>query len=51
MYEILGSVDQLNMKAQSYDLETHPRVPVIMAHNNLVKSTFGMTGALLDAMG
>jgi hypothetical protein len=51
VYEILGSVDQLNMKAQSYDLETHPRVPVIMAHNNLVKSTFGMTGALLDAMG
>lgn len=51
VYSILGDVDQLNMKAQSYDLETHPRVPVILAHNNLVRDTFSRTAVLLDQMG
>ncbi|KAL7465800.1 hypothetical protein ACHAXS_006117 [Conticribra weissflogii] len=51
VYSILGEVDQLTMKAQSYDLETHPRVPVIVAHNNLVRDTFTMTRQLLEAMG
>jgi len=48
---ILGDVDQLTMKAQSYDLNTHPRVPVIVAHNNLVRDTFYQTRALLENMG
>jgi len=51
VYSILGDVDQLTMKAQSYDLETHPRVPVIVAHNNLVRDTFTMTANLLEQMG
>lgn len=51
MYELLASVDELNMKAQNYDLETHPRVPVILAHNNLVRETFSRTYALLEQMG
>ena len=51
VYSILGDVDQLNMKAQSYDLATHPRVPVILAHNNLVRDTFSRTAVLLDQMG
>ena len=51
VYDILGQVDQLTMKAQSYDLQTHPRVPVIVAHNELVKNTFSMTGQLLESMG
>lgn len=45
---ILNDVNQLTMKAQSYDLNTHPRVPVIVAHNNLVRDTFTMTLALLQ---
>jgi len=51
VYSILGEVDQLTMKAQSYDLETHPRVPVIVAHNDLVRDTFVMTQQLLESMG
>ena len=51
VYELLASVDELNMKAQNYDLETHPRVPVILAHNNLVRETFSKTYALLEQMG
>lgn len=51
VYGILGDVDQLTMKAQSYDLATHPRVPVIVAHNNLVRDTFTMTANLLEQMG
>ena len=47
---ILRDVDQLTAKAQSYDLRTHPRVPVIVAHNNLVKQTFYQTRALLETM-
>lgn len=51
VYSILGDVDQLTQTAQSYDLQTHPRVPVIVAHNNLVRDTFTMTSALLEQMG
>ena len=48
---ILNTVDNLNMKANSYDLATHPRVPVIVAHNDLVKRTFQKVQAQLNAMG
>jgi hypothetical protein len=48
---IMRDVDQLTMKAQSYDLYTHPRVPVIVAHNNLVRETFAKVQAQLYAMG
>lgn len=48
---ILHDIDNLNMKANSYDLNTHPRVPVIVAHNNLVKNTFVKVQGQLDAMG
>lgn len=51
VYGILGDVENLTMKAQSYDLTTHPRVPVIVAHNNLVRDTFTMTASLLEQMG
>lgn len=51
VYGILQDVEQLTMKAQSYDLQTHPRVPVIVAHNTLVRDTFTMTAALLEQMG
>eukprot|EP00571_Detonula_confervacea_P002717 CAMPEP_0172325930 /NCGR_PEP_ID=MMETSP1058-20130122/55079_1 /TAXON_ID=83371 /ORGANISM="Detonula confervacea, Strain CCMP 353" /LENGTH=390 /DNA_ID=CAMNT_0013042573 /DNA_START=191 /DNA_END=1363 /DNA_ORIENTATION=- len=51
VYGILGDVDELTTKAQSYDLATHPRVPVIVAHNNLVRDTFTMTANLLESMG
>lgn len=51
VYKILADVDRLTNQAQSYDLRTHPRVPVIVAHNNLVRDTFTMTAALLEQMG
>ncbi|KAL7436152.1 hypothetical protein ACHAXM_005093 [Skeletonema potamos] len=51
VYSILADVENLTAMAQSYDLSTHPRVPVIVAHNNLVRDTFTMTAALLDQMG
>lgn len=51
VYKILTDVDRLTNQAQSYDLRTHPRVPVIVAHNNLVRDTFTMTAALLEQMG
>jgi len=51
VYSILGDVETLTMNAQSYDLQTHPRVPVIVAHNNLVRDTFTMTASLLEQMG
>ena len=47
----LRLVDQLIMKANSYDRHTHPRVPVIVAHNELVKETFEKVQAQLYAMG
>lgn len=37
-------------KAQGYDLLTHPRVPVIMAHNEFVRTTFWNVKAYLDSM-
>ena len=51
VYSILRDAEGLTAKAQTYDLERHPRVPVIVAHNQLVLQTFGMTAALLEQMG
>lgn len=48
---ILQTVDALTMKARSYDTNTHPRVPVIVAHNELVKRTFLKVQQQLAAMG
>jgi len=51
VYSIMSDSENLTYQAQSYDLQTHPRVPVIVAHNQLVSQTFGMTAALLEQMG
>jgi len=51
VYGIMADVEQLTAQAQSYDLNTHPRVPVIVAHNSLVSQTFTMTASLLEQMG
>jgi len=51
VYSIQRDAKTLTYKAQTYDLQTHPRVPVIVAHNELVMRTFGMTENLLDQMG
>lgn len=48
---MINSVDQLTISAISFDLGTHPRVPVIVAHNTLVKDTFANTALLLEQMG
>jgi len=51
VYGILQDVERLTAQANSYDIGTHPRVPVIVAHNTLVSQTFTMTAALLEQMG
>ena len=51
VYSILSDAENLTMKAQSYDINLHPRVPVIVAHNQLVTQTFTMTAALLEQSG
>jgi hypothetical protein len=51
VYGILRDVEQLTAQAQSYDVRTHPRVPVIVAHNNLVQQTFSATAQALESMG
>ena len=51
VYGMLNDAERLTARAQAYDLETHPRVPVIVAHNQLVMQTFSMTAALLEQMG
>mmetsp|Transcript_9026 Transcript_9026/g.19548 ORF Transcript_9026/g.19548 Transcript_9026/m.19548 type:complete len:470 (-) Transcript_9026:131-1540(-) len=48
---ILRDAKKLTRKAQSYDVARHPRVPVIVAHNQLVSRTFAMTATLLEQMG
>lgn len=48
---ILTDVDRLTQRAQSLDPATHPRVPVIVAHNNLVRETFSRTSSNLQNMG
>eukprot|EP00529_Nitzschia_sp_RCC80_P023830 CAMPEP_0113451700 /NCGR_PEP_ID=MMETSP0014_2-20120614/6472_1 /TAXON_ID=2857 /ORGANISM="Nitzschia sp." /LENGTH=457 /DNA_ID=CAMNT_0000343061 /DNA_START=205 /DNA_END=1578 /DNA_ORIENTATION=- /assembly_acc=CAM_ASM_000159 len=48
---ILQDIDILTNKAQSYNIQTHPRVPVIVAHNNLVKDTFLKVQQQLYNMG
>jgi len=48
---IIYDVDRLTQKAQSLDVNTHPRVPVIVAHNNLVRETFLRTQQNLQNMG
>lgn len=37
-------------KAASYDVNTHPRAPLILEHNNFVKDTFFKVKANLDMM-
>jgi len=38
--DTLQELDTLSSKARTYDPNTHPRVPVILAHNQFVKETF-----------
>ena len=46
----LTSLDELSAKAASKDVNEHPRVPLILRHNNFVKSTFLTVKARLDPM-
>ena len=51
VYSILNDAGKLTKKANKMDLAKHPRVPVIVAHNQLVSQTFGMTAQILEQMG
>ena len=46
----LKDLSKWSAKAQSYDLNTHPRVPLILEHNEFVKRTFWNVKAYLDSM-
>ncbi|KAL7431925.1 hypothetical protein ACHAXH_004776 [Discostella pseudostelligera] len=46
----LRDLERWSAKAQSYDLNTHPRVPLILQHNEFVKETFLRVKANLDMM-
>jgi hypothetical protein len=46
----LKDLSKWSAKAQSYDLNTHPRVPLILHHNEFVKQTFWNVKAFLDSM-
>ena len=46
VFDIAGCGPQMAMKAQTHDLETHPHVPIIVAHDNLAGDSFSMTAAL-----
>ncbi|CAJ1921721.1 unnamed protein product [Cylindrotheca closterium] len=37
---LLLDLEELSAKAKSYDIRTHPRVPVILQHNEFVRNTF-----------
>mmetsp|Transcript_8888 Transcript_8888/g.19961 ORF Transcript_8888/g.19961 Transcript_8888/m.19961 type:complete len:435 (+) Transcript_8888:198-1502(+) len=47
---LLGDLDRWSATANSYDLNTHPRVPMILQHNAFVKGTFLAVKANLDNM-
>lgn len=48
--DTLRELDELSFKASSKDITTHPRVPVILQHNDFVKSTFLKVKTNLDSM-
>uniref|UniRef100_A0A7S2NSD2 SET domain-containing protein n=1 Tax=Leptocylindrus danicus TaxID=163516 RepID=A0A7S2NSD2_9STRA len=48
--KFLEQIDALNNKGIGKDLNTHPRLPLIMEHNEFVRSTFENVKAQLDPM-
>ncbi|KAG7361718.1 SET methyltransferase domain containing protein [Nitzschia inconspicua] len=48
--DTITDLDRLLAKAQSKDPRTHPRLPVILKHNNFVKGTFLKVKENLDQM-
>jgi len=46
----LRDLERWSAKANSYDLNTHPRVPLILHHNEFVKETFMNVKSNLDMM-
>ena len=47
---LLVELDQWSYTASQYDLNTHPRVPLILQHNAFVKDTFLRVKSTLDNM-
>ena len=46
----LESLDELSAKGEGKDYNEHPRLPLILRHNEFVKNTFLMVKANLDPM-
>mmetsp|Transcript_21765 Transcript_21765/g.44750 ORF Transcript_21765/g.44750 Transcript_21765/m.44750 type:complete len:491 (-) Transcript_21765:285-1757(-) len=47
---IIDEVNTLTAKAKSLPLSSYPRVPMIVAHNELMGQTFAMTKEILDSL-
>lgn len=47
----LRDLEKWSLRARSYDVQTHPRVPVILKHNGFVRETFLRVKDNLDRMG
>eukprot|EP00581_Thalassiosira_minuscula_P015533 CAMPEP_0183728810 /NCGR_PEP_ID=MMETSP0737-20130205/28966_1 /TAXON_ID=385413 /ORGANISM="Thalassiosira miniscula, Strain CCMP1093" /LENGTH=382 /DNA_ID=CAMNT_0025960839 /DNA_START=127 /DNA_END=1275 /DNA_ORIENTATION=+ len=48
--KMLTDLDRWSAKANSYDVNTHPRVPLILQHNAFVKETFMKVKSYIDMM-
>lgn len=46
----LGSLDELEAKTVGRDVNDHPRLPLIMGHNEFVRGTFLKVKATIDNM-
>lgn len=47
--KFLEDLDKLDVKASQKDLNAHPRLPLISAHNNFVRQTFMRVKEQVDA--
>jgi len=51
VYSTMEDVGRRTVKARSYDMSTHPRAHVIVAHNDMVRDAFAATASVLEQMG
>lgn len=47
---LIGDIDVWSRTARSYDLNTHPRAPLILQHNAFVRDTFVQVKLYIDNM-
>ena len=50
VHTTLNQLDELSGRAYTKDVDTHPRIPVILKHNEFVKNTFLVVKSRLEEM-